>query len=251
MRLESPQSFDEYFAQAQESTSGFLASGATSVDLLRRLHGFMFQHVLADVEVAPTCGILGLNAVMVWLSAIRAALTGHSASAFPLFRASMETACYAYVIHLDPELERTWLERHKSNSARARCRKAFSSVVRDTANSVQSRDTAWNGVREWISEAYEAAIDFGAHPNPKSVLPSLRIDDQRSDGFVGLNVGGVYGASSFETRHLAVACLDYGQIIALILLNLSPEVSSDAAEVFNTINDEKEAYLREAFDDVR
>jgi len=249
MRLESPQSFDEYFAQAQESTSGFLASGATSIDLLRRLHRFMFQHVLADVEVAPTCGILGLNAVMVWLSAIRAALTGHSASAFPLLRASMESACYAYVIHRDPELERMWLERHSSNSARERCRRAFSSAVRDTASFLRSRDTVWDGADDLIIEAYEAAIDFGAHPNPKSVLPSLRIDDQRSDGFVALKVGGVYGASSFEARRMAVACLDYGQIIALILLNLSAAVSSDAAEVFNTINDEKEAYLRAAFDD--
>ena len=175
------------------------------------------------------------------------ATTGHSASTFPLFRTSLEAACYAYNIWSQPELEQVWLDRNNDEKAHRKSRRAFTSAVKDTAKHLATRSFVWPGTEDWINTAYNHSIDFGAHPNPKSILPGVTMDDQRDDGMVGMNLAGVYGGDSFESERLMVAAIDYGQLILLIAALGTAKPSQTIFDSLNMINDRKEKYVKDKF----
>ena len=132
-------------------------------------------------------------------------------------RTVLEASCYALLIGGDESLENAWLERNTTAEALRLCRRKFGSAVKAAAREVQKRDWVSAGTEEWIREAYDAAIDFGAHPNPKAIWPYVGIDRNRPDGYVGIGLTSLYGAEAYGTSRCLIACLDYGLLMAVIL----------------------------------
>lgn len=83
---------------------------------------------------------------------------------FPLQRSCLENAGYARLISTVPELSERWLNRDEDPEAKSR----FSN--RAVRESIASADGKLAAIYQ---ELYERTIDFGAHPNEKSVLMSV------------------------------------------------------------------------------
>ena len=243
------ESFDKYFAAAAETEKELLESASPLVDALRRYHDFFVEHVFAEQDRnSPVQCLLALHAFMTYLGSLRVTFSGHASAAFPLFRTALESACYAFLIGEEEDLEGVWLRRNRSAQALKSCRRAFGSAVKDAAASIQEK--SWIGPRteNWLNETYDAAIDFGAHPNPKSVWPYVTVYDDRDDGHVAVSLTSLYGAESHATSRCLVACLDYGLVIAVVLVSCVDHPSEDALVAIREMNELKEKLVRESFE---
>ncbi len=165
-----------------------------------------------EFDVDPVTGFLAMHAYTMLLSSVREALSGHVVSTFPIVRAALESACYAYLIAHDPENGEVWLTRHESDATLKRCRKIF--TVRRASEKLERKHP---GMAEWVLDLYEASIDFGAHPNQKSVIGHLTDDGTADDSFHIFRLTGVYGHDSFEVNRALLACVETGQAVAFML----------------------------------
>jgi hypothetical protein len=68
------------------------------------------------------------------------------------------------------------------------CRKHLSSAVNDAARSINAQQA---GSGDWIYDIYQSAIDFGAHPNPRSILLHLNFSPDEGDAYHRLNFVGL------------------------------------------------------------
>ena len=232
-----------------ETEKELLESESPLVAALRTYHDFSVEHAFSEQERnSPVQCLLGMHAFMIYLGSLRVAFSGHAAAAFPLFRTALESACYAFLIGEREELESVWLSRNSSAKALKSCRKAFTSAVKDAAVEIQKKSWVAERTEEWINELYGAAIDFGAHPNPKSVWPYVDVNEDRDDGYVAVSLTSLYGAKAHATSRCLVACLDYGLLVAVILASCDDDPSEEALLAINEMNELKERLVRECFE---
>jgi len=219
-------SFDDYLASADDTTKALLASDGPWLEAIRRTHDF-FPSVLWTQEspMKPVPMMSAMNAFMLLLASFRVALSGHPAAVFPLVRTSLEAACYAFLMNSDPELEQIWLDRHRDVEGLAKCRKAFTPAVKNTSAAINQIQ---DGSGDFIRQMYEAAIDFGGHPNVSSVMRHLSLRETEEQNHV--NLAGLYGAAAPATAQALVACLEFGQAIALVLLRSLKDPTEEMAE---------------------
>lgn len=153
---------------------------------------------------------LAANAQFLFLSAVRTALSGHLTAIFPQLRTSLESACYALVTSTDAKTARLWGQRNKSKNKRSLHRAAFSSAV---THAVKIIGEKCNVMDQYISGLYETSIDYGGHPNPRSIVRHIRTskEDPRRVG-----IGCLYGLGSQVDTGL-MACLDFGAGIIYLL----------------------------------
>ena len=240
--------FDNYFVAAREVEHELLGGESPLMSGLRRYHNFFVDHVFSETNpLSPVQGLLAMDAFMVFLSSIRVAMSGHGAAMFPLLRTALEASCYAFLVGDSEELREIWLKRNSTPQALRTSKRTFGSAVADAAQRIQAKSWAGANTEAWIKEAYNEAIDFGAHPNPKGIWPYVRVNKNHPDGLDHVSMGGVYEADSLETGRCLVACLDYGLLIALILSNCRDEPCGDAVIALNGLNELKEELTRTCF----
>ena len=100
------------------------------------------------------------------------AMAGQVTDACPQIRVCLEYAGYALHIHKNPGLAEVWLRRHDDDDATTTVKNEFKvSNVRATIEKA-NRHTA-----KVFAQLYERAIDFGGHPNERSITGSLKITD--------------------------------------------------------------------------
>jgi hypothetical protein len=149
------------------------------------------------------------------------ALSGHEAAVYPLLRTALESACYALVITRKPELAATWSARHDGDAERKASRRAFASAVSDAADFV----SCWQqGLGAYVLELYDANIDFGAHPNTRSVMDHVHEmpADQEQEGF---GLGSIYPGNSLEVFRALVAAIESARGISMVLTCCQPSIS--------------------------
>ena len=242
--------FDNYFVAAREVEQELLGGESPLMSGLRRYHDFFVDHVFSESNpLSPVQGLLAMDAFMVFLSSIRVAISGHGAAMFPLLRTALEASCYALLVGDSEEVRDIWLKRNSTPDALRTSKKTFRSPVADAAKRIQAKSWVGPNTEAGINQAYNEAIDFGAHPNPKGIWPYVRVNDSHPDGYDHVSVGGVYEADSFETGRCLMACLDYGLLIALILSNCRDEPCEDAVIALNKLNELKEELTKTCFPD--
>ena len=238
--------FERYLEAAGETEIEFLQSGSPLISVLRIYHKFYVDNLFTEgTPMSPVQCLLGFHSFMLYLCSIRIAISGHGAATFPLFRTALEASSYAFLIGERPELEHTWLKRNQTTEALKLCRQEFTPAVKRTAEAIQTKRWASARTGEWINQAYDAAIDFGAHPNPKAVGPYMQMDNTRPDGYVSLSLTSIYGPTSHATTRNLIACLDYGQLIALILTSCLNEPSDETLLQLNELNNLKEDLIED------
>jgi len=174
----------------------------------------MFQQEIFDqeFEAHPTTALLVVNSHMMLLSAIRQALSGHVVTTYPIARAALESACYAFLISCDETKADIWLNRHVSKSALQRCRDTFTA-----AKAAKELKGISPEMAEYVMGYYDASIDFGAHPNRKSVVDHLESSGPIAGGLHGFELIGVYGRNSWQVNQALLACVEAGQAIAFLI----------------------------------
>lgn len=174
------------------------AARAANIEALSRcadLDAFIARSTSARLNI-PVAAILRLSARAMFCSSINTALIGYRAGLFPTLRASLEAACYAQEIESKPHLADIWLHRQESPEAHKKCRRSFGEAVKNTCKRLGKRMPANAGL---ISQMYDSMIDDGAHPNVRSILPSIRMSetDTHHEVAIGFVVPGDVEASLF------------------------------------------------------
>lgn len=105
------------------------------------------------------------------LAAARLALSGQVIEGFMPLRGAIEASWYALHMSADPApLNRVeiWMGRHNDDASKERCKREF--TIKNVHQTHLGRDAE---VAAIFHRLYEATIDLGAHPNPRSILGVL------------------------------------------------------------------------------
>jgi len=101
------------------------------------------------------------------------AMAGQAVETHVQCRAMLENAAYALHIDRDPSLETVWLNRHQDPASMAEQRRAFSHP-----NVLDSIKAANVHAGERFEQLYQRTIDFGGHPNERSVTGNMKVVDE-------------------------------------------------------------------------
>jgi len=244
VRFELKKSLEDYFEAGDSNTKEFLADKVFVAAVNRTYEFFASELFVKGNGLKAAASVLALNSFMLWMASLRMALTGHAAASFPLFRTALESACYGYLIQKDEAKERLWLARHSSEKDTAACRGAFTPAVREVAKAI---NTVQPGSGDIILQIYENAIDYGAHPNTKSVLPNLRSEPDTDPKFWRLQLVGVHNHNDTEARRSLLAALEYAWVIALIIFRTIDQATEAQVTALEEMNDLKAKLVGEWF----
>ncbi len=121
MKFKLEHSFRDYIGSGDQTANELLESGSPLVAAMEEFYAFFRDDLWADdQEISPNQAFLSTNAFMIYLSAVRVAMTGHEAAIFPLFRTALESACYAFLMSKDESLQEIWSNRHQSAASYTR-----------------------------------------------------------------------------------------------------------------------------------
>lgn len=216
MIIEIDESLDSYLDAADATTTAVRQGEGPVLRLLHEFHGYFAKTLWRDTNgMPPVVAFLSMNAFMIYLAGVRVAMSGHVVAVFPVLRTALESACYAYLIARSPHLAAVWMDRHKGDAERKACRAAFTGAVAEVAKDIEREQP---GGGDWLREAYDTAIDFGGHPNIRSVFGHIEAhESSEKDSFHRFNLVGLYDARHVETLRGLFACADFALAIAVVL----------------------------------
>jgi len=211
-------SLKNYLQATSKVSSAHADTPPKLMHLVNKMEELFQQEVFVSMEDKHAFDtLLSMNAYTLWLSSVRQVLSGHSVSVFPVLRTALESACYALLISGDEKNASVWGDRNKSNSASGRCRKEF------TASKATKKLCLINAeMAKYTDDLYEALIDFGAHPNQRSILSRVQME-ALPDGRGLLRMSTVYEAYSWEINCGLFLCVEAGLAIAFIIAAGVPE----------------------------
>lgn len=160
-----------------------------------------------------TAAVLILNAHASYRAGIRLALSGQLLPVFMTLRGSIESALYANAMIVSPDLQDIWLNRNRNDKAQQLCRNEFK-IDKMFRYLTKAHEEQFSDA---LHEAYQSTIDFGAHPNSRSLLKSIRIEEV-GNGEHSLDFAYMHGANSFELRQSLVACAEVGTMVFMVAL---------------------------------
>jgi len=116
--------------------------------------------------------LLCLRAHSAYRTACHLALSGQGPETFVISRSCIEYALYAHHIHKDAELSELWLNRHDNDVLLKKHRREFTS-----GRALEGLSKICPALSDAASRLYETCIDFGGHPNPRSVTSTARLEE--------------------------------------------------------------------------
>ncbi len=246
MQLTPMPDLRSYIETGDAITKGVIDSESSLYKGVETYYDFFRNELLsAGSFSSPIATLVFMNTCLLFASSIRMTLTGHAGATAPLFRTTLESACYAYLINQSTEAEHIWSNRHKDAESLRACRKYYGDAINKVSNSVFASDNDAN-FKQWLSDAYQAAIDFGAHPNPRSVFNHIDYYD-RDDQYVQVDLIGLHHSESYQMHRHLIACLDYGLLIAVIIAKSLENPTDDLSKKLHALNELKEQLVQEYF----
>jgi len=174
----SDDSLSEFLKCAFDNTLATFVHKTEAFELLKQVDDcFMIIGSNLNNPTNLVCGILLLRSHSAFRAGCRLAMSGQAADAFPSLRACLEFALYA--IHIQRKsLSTVWLNRHENADSHKKSKSEFQ--MTKVMGSLQSKSIAQHKI---IKELYERTIDFGAHPNERSVTSNMTIegDEKRKE----------------------------------------------------------------------
>lgn len=219
-------SLAEYIRTGNLNTEGLLAGHHPLMGLVNAYYDFFATKLWSDGRPIPEVPMfLSTNAFMIWTSGVRTAMSGHETAVYPLFRTALESACYALLISMKPELESVWSDRGNGEAERKASRKAFGGAV---AEVVKHLDSCESGLGTFISRLYETSIDFGAHPNSQAIRNHVQITPPIA-GEKRFDQGSIYPGDLIQVFRALTAAVEYGRGVALVLAHCLPVMTTNVA----------------------
>lgn len=162
-----------------------------------------------------------------FFAAIRLAMSGQIAEAFPILRQAIEQAWYALHIAKDPSAPsrmEVWLNRNDDAEAKLKCKQEFT-----IANVRATHEALDPYTARHLQGLYESVIDYGAHPNQLGVL--IGIAHSKGEKKIDYKVGIIYPEtlSMMVTVRLAVA-------VAVGALKVFQRIFSERFEIMSIDN---------------
>lgn len=234
-------SFRAYLNAGTENLDDILAAGSPFLTMMDDIDSYLREYV-SKPAVAPDELVIHsmlINARFLLMTAFRVGLTGHAAGVHPILRTALETACYALLMAEDEtqSLTEIWISRNNSPESLKACKSAFQSPIKAAQKIVNARGL---GLGDWMYTLYESAIDFGAHPNAKTVtLHSRIIDDAK--GFTQFENVGLYAVGNQGYEWGLLACVEMGLAMAIILSITHPVALEAAIHALQALNNQKNA----------
>lgn len=227
MKVRINLSLDDYVRDGDANTGALLAGHHPLMPLVREYYDFFATRLWSDGQrVADVPMFLSTNAFMIWTSGVRMAMSGHETAVYPLFRTALESACYALLITMKPELEVAWSDRDKGDAERKASRNAFSGAVAEVVKHLNGKQ---DGLGSFVESLYETSIDYGAHPNTRAIRNHVQVtpptDERRR-----FDQGSIYPGDSFQVFRALLSTLEYGRGIALVLAYCLPVMTRTVAE---------------------
>ena len=203
---------NEYLKDTIENAIGHAESPPQLMYLVDQMdqifHEELFSHPL---DVHPFAALLLMNSYALLAGAVREALSGHVVCTYPIARTSLESACYGFLIRSDENNASIWQNRHKDKASLKSCRNTF--TVNNAVNALSAVNAE---MAEFVQAHYDASIDFGAHPNQRSILIHTS-DAEGTDSAEGFELSVVYGVNSWDINQALLACVEVGQAIAFLI----------------------------------
>ena len=232
-----------YLTATLENAQDHAAEAPQLMFLVDQMDEIFQREIFAhDFDAPPTAALLVMNAYTMLLSAVRQALSGHVVTTYPVARAALESACYAFLIARDETKSDIWFDRHTSQKALKTCRQTF--TAKSAADELKLIDPV---MAEYVLAYYDASIDFGAHPNRKSVTDHLEDSGAVGEGLHGFELTGVYGRNSWQVNQALLACVEAGLAIVFLTVASSEKhpLVHERASVYQNWMDEKNRVLSE------
>lgn len=99
--------FHNYLIATLENARGHESEQPKLMYLIDQMEKIFQQEVFEhDLDISPTAGFLAMNSYLMLMSTVRQALSGHTASVFPIARVALESASYAYLCACDEAIEK-------------------------------------------------------------------------------------------------------------------------------------------------
>lgn len=171
--------------------------------LSRTWHNDVFG---GELTIDPFSAIPFMQSNFLWCASVRTALSGHPMAVFPILRASLEAASYAYLMNRSEKMRDAWAFRDRSEEDRKAARRLFTPAVSDTAKAL---GTSERGFGVHLKALYEDAITFGAHPNPKFAFQHWAHTGE-SDDYHLFNNTVIAGPESPNTLYGLMATIEIG-----------------------------------------
>lgn len=233
------ESFRAYLNAGTENLDEILAAGSPFLTMMDDLDSFLTEHVSGS-NVQPDDLVIHsmrINARFLLMTSFRIGMTGHAGGVFPTLRTALETACYALIMSKDEALSEVWLKRNNSPEDYKACKKAFKAPIKDAQRLVDEHDPKLGA---WMYALYESSIDFGAHPNAKTVTLHTRMFDDEV-GFTRFENVGLYAVGNYGYECALLACVEMGLVTAIVLSMTHETVSPAAIQALQALNDQKNA----------
>jgi hypothetical protein len=113
--------------------------------------------------------LLFLKSHSAFLAAARLASSGQMAETFMVLRGALESALYGFYIFKNSNYAEIWIKRHESDESLNKMKETFS--IGKTLNELGKTKQPLEKI---VRSLYERTIDYGAHPNPNSLLTILQ-----------------------------------------------------------------------------
>jgi hypothetical protein len=154
-----------------------------------------------------------------FLAAIRLAMSGQIAEAYPILRQAIELAWYALHIAkgpISPSRSEVWLRRNEDATSRAKCKQEF--TIANVRSTHEANDP---GTARHLQGLYESVVDYGAHPNQLGVLI------------------GIAHSKTAEKINYQVGILYPKTLPMMLTIRLAVAIAIDAIKVFQQIFPER------------
>lgn len=130
------------------------------IDAFERISTTTLESEIAHVLFGRSCGC--------FLGAVRLSCSGQLAETWVLLRACIENSLYGFYISRNPKRATIWIDRHKDEASKKKCKDTFKVGSIWAELKTGSATTA-----KEAKQLYDKAIDWGAHPNERSVFPNI------------------------------------------------------------------------------
>ncbi|NKM58468.1 hypothetical protein GFL21_28905 [Rhizobium anhuiense] len=248
MLFKPEQGFRDYIRIAQGNVTVSMAKPSPLLAGVERFCDFFQKDLLTgEQELTPTAGFLLMHSFMLYEGSVATALTGHAVAIYPLLRTALESGCYGYLMRSDTAVEALWLNRHNSEADMKAARKAFTSAVKDVAAAIDKAEPN-TGKADLINLAYQGAIDWGAHPNPRSIHHHMEAPEDIGT-HIQINLTALHPRGSLEYDRSLLACLDFGMLLGIVIAHSLSTISKETVRKLQVLNDMKEALLESEFPD--
>ena len=132
---------------------------------------FAVDHLYNTKEWFPSFFLLRAHSA--YLGAARLSLSFQVGEAYMVLRGCLENALYGFFFYKNPKKAHLWYERHDSIIKRKEVRREF-----QIKRMIEALKEENNQVAQVATILYERCIDYGAHPNERSISSVLEKSEE-------------------------------------------------------------------------